>query len=80
MDGVDNFLYTGFVDSLCNYHPHLVAYSYWRYWFKARERNASWRLDYFLLSKSLIDKIKSVVILTEFYGSEHCPVRIGIKF
>ncbi|NEN22801.1 exodeoxyribonuclease III [Cryomorpha ignava] len=80
IDGMDNFLNTGFVDSFRHYHPDVVAYSYWGYRFNARERNVGWRLDYFLVSNSLVDKIKSVEILSEFYGSDHCPVRIEIGF
>lgn len=79
IDGMDNFIITGFVDSFRHFHPDEVAYTFWSYRFKARERNAGWRIDYFLVSNSLVDKIKSVEILSEYYGSDHCPVRIDIE-
>ena len=80
IDGMDNFLNTGFVDSFRHYHPDEVAYTYWGYRFNARERNTGWRIDYFLVSNSLVDKIKAVEILSEYYGSDHCPVRLEIAF
>ena len=79
IDGMDNLLAAGFVDSFRHIHPEKEAYTYWSYRFKARERNTGWRIDYFLVSKSLIDKVKSVSILNEYYGSDHCPVQLEIK-
>lgn len=76
IDGMDNFLNTGFVDSFRHFYPDEVAYTYWGYRFSARERNVGWRIDYFLVSSSLVDKIKSIEILSEYYGSDHCPVRL----
>ncbi len=80
IDGMDNFIKAGFIDSFRYFHPDKVAYTYWGYRFKARERNTGWRIDYFLVSHSLIDKIKSVEILSDYYGSDHCPVRLEIEF
>lgn len=80
IDGMDAFLKAGLVDIYRKLHPDKVAYSYWSYRFKARERNTGWRLDYFLLSNSLVDKVKSVEILDEYYGSDHCPVMLEIEF
>lgn len=80
IDGMDNFLAAGFVDSYRLLYPEEVAYTYWSYRFKARERNTGWRLDYFLLSKSLQDKIKDVTIYSEVLGSDHCPIGLEINF
>ena len=57
---MDSFINAGFVDSFRHFHPEKVEYSYWSYRFKARERNTGWRIDYFLISESLIPKVKSV--------------------
>ena len=78
IDGMDNFIAAGFVDSFRLLHPDTVAYTYWSYRFKARERNTGWRIDYFLVSKSLKDKIKSVKIYNEILGSDHCPVGLEL--
>ncbi|NNK10393.1 MAG: exodeoxyribonuclease III [Flavobacteriaceae bacterium] len=74
IDGMDAFLDAGLVDVYRKLHPDTVAYTYWSYRFKARERNTGWRLDYFLLSSSLAGKVKKVEILNQYYGSDHCPV------
>ena len=78
IDGMDNFINSGFVDSFRLLHPEEEAYSYWSYRFKARERNVGWRIDYFLLSKSLVPKILSASILPQYHGSDHCPVLLEI--
>lgn len=80
IDGIDNLLDTGFVDSFRHFHPDEVAYTFWSYRFRARERNSGWRLDYFLVSDSLLDKINKVEILSEYYGSDHCPIQLEIGF
>lgn len=76
IDGMDNLIAAGFVDSYRHFNPDTVAYSYWSYRFKARERNVGWRLDYFLVSRQLVDRIKKVGILSNYFGSDHCPVLI----
>ncbi|MGI9547376.1 MAG: exodeoxyribonuclease III [Flavobacteriaceae bacterium] len=78
IDGMDNFINAGFVDSFRFLHPDEVAYSYWSYRFKARERNVGWRIDYFLVSESLKSKIKSASILAQHQGSDHCPIQLEI--
>lgn len=78
IDGMDNFLNSGFLDSFRLLHPDTVAYTYWSYRFKARERNTGWRIDYFLISSSLKEKVKSVKIYGEILGSDHCPVGMEI--
>lgn len=68
-------LTAGFVDSFRYLYPDKTgAYSWWSYMFKAREKNAGWRIDYFLVSQKLADKIKDAVIYPEVMGSDHCPV------
>lgn len=78
IDGMTNFIQAGFVDSFRNLRPNKIAYTYWSYRFKARERNTGWRIDYFLISSSLKDNIKTVAILSDYYGSDHCPVLLEI--
>lgn len=79
IDGMDNLLNAGFVDTYRHFHPDSVAYTYWSYRFKARERNSGWRIDYFLVSEPLLEKIKNVAILSEYYGSDHCPIQLEIE-
>lgn len=79
IDGMDHLLDTGFVDSWRHFHPDTVAYTYWSYRFKARERNTGWRIDYFLVSNSLLDKVKNVEILSNYYGSDHCPIQLELE-
>lgn len=78
IDGMDNFIAAGFVDSWRKLHPDEVAYTYWSYRFKARERNTGWRIDYFLVSESLIESIKAVNIHSNVLGSDHCPIGLEI--
>ena len=69
---------SGFTDSYRYLHPDTEKYSWWSYRFKARERNAGWRIDYFLTSDSNKDKIKDAEILTDVMGSDHCPIELDI--
>lgn len=69
---------SGFTDSYRYLHPDTEKYSWWSYRFKARERNAGWRIDYFLTSDSIKDKIKDAEILTDVMGSDHCPIELDI--
>jgi exodeoxyribonuclease III len=78
IDGMDNFIAAGFVDSFRKLHPETVAYSYWSYRFKARERNTGWRIDYFLVSPALEGKIKTARIYSDIMGSDHCPIGLEI--
>ena len=80
IDGMDNLLNAGFTDSFRHFHPDAVAYTYWSYRFKARERNVGWRIDYFLLSDALVEKVEKVDILSKYYGSDHCPIQLSIGF
>lgn len=69
---------SGFVDTFRYLHPDEVRYSWWSYRFKARERNAGWRIDYFLVSDFAKDLVKKSDILTDIHGSDHCPVMLEI--
>lgn len=71
---------SGFVDSYRYLYPDKVEYSWWSYRFKAREKNAGWRIDYFLVSEESKDKIKEARIHTDVFGSDHCPVSLEIDF
>ena len=72
-------LSSGFTDTFRRLHPDLEgAYSWWSYRFHAREKNAGWRIDYFIVSNRLADNIKSAGIHNEIYGSDHCPVELVI--
>ena len=67
---------SGFTDTWRAQHPEEVKYSWWSYRFHARENNAGWRIDYFVVSDSLRDKIVSTDIHNEIFGSDHCPVEL----
>ena len=69
-------LASGFTDTFRLLHPEEVTYSWWSYRFKAREKNAGWRIDYFVTSQRLDEKVKEANIHTEIYGSDHCPVEL----
>ena len=72
-------LSSGFVDTFRYFYPDRTEiYSWWSYRFRAREHNAGWRIDYFICSESLTDAMTDSKILTEVYGSDHCPVELDI--
>lgn len=71
-------LEAGFIDTYRYLYPDKVEYSWWSYRFKAREKNAGWRIDYFIVSDALKDKIKEARIHTDIFGSDHCPVSLEI--
>lgn len=71
-------LEAGFTDSYRFLYPDKVEYSWWSYRFRAREKNAGWRIDYFLVSNDLRERIQEAKIHTEIFGSDHCPVELEI--
>lgn len=74
-----NVLANGFVDSFRYFYPDLKdTYSWWSYRFHAREKNAGWRIDYFIVSEKIKDKMKGAAIHNEIFGSDHCPVELEI--
>jgi len=77
--GFDNWLAEGFVDVFRQTHEGSGYYTWWSHFAKARERNVGWRIDYFLVSKSLQPRVTSANIHPEIMGSDHCPVSITLK-
>ena len=72
-------LSNGFTDTWRYFYPDREqVYSWWSYRFRAREKNAGWRIDYFIVSEALNDKLKDAMIYTDVYGSDHCPVGLLI--
>ena len=72
-------LSNGFIDTFRSLYPEQVTYSWWSYRFRAREKNTGWRIDYFLISERLKDRLEDAKIHTEIMGSDHCPVEIILK-
>ena len=78
-DKFTKLLESGFVDTFRYYNPDKKdMYSWWSYMGKAREKNVGWRIDYFITSKSIIDKFKNPEIYMDVFGSDHCPIGIDI--
>ena len=69
---------SGFADTFRKLYPDSVKYSWWSYMYHAREKNAGWRIDYFVVSNRLMDRVKDSFILNEVMGSDHCPVGIEL--
>lgn len=76
---MSDLLDSGFIDSWRYLNPDGVKYSWWSYRMNARERNVGWRIDYFLVSSGLKDKIKGAEIHNEIFGSDHCPVELTME-
>jgi len=75
-----NVLDAGFIDTFRYFYPDMKdIYSWWSYRFQARSRNAGWRIDYFLVSEALKDRLVDAKIHTEITGSDHCPVELDLK-
>ena len=72
-------LNAGFIDTYRYYNPNKVQYSWWSFMGHARENNVGWRIDYFIVSKRFLPKIKDIIIHDEIFGSDHCPVELVIK-
>lgn len=69
-----------FIDTYRYKYPDTVKYTWWSYRFNARANNAGWRIDYFVVSKSIIDKVEDSIIHNEIMGSDHCPIELIINF
>ena len=79
-DKMTALLESGFTDTFRYLHPDTAgAYSWWSYRFHAREHNAGWRIDYFIVSDALRDRIESASIHSEIFGSDHCPVELVLR-
>lgn len=77
---MSELLGAGFVDTWRHFYPDAEGvYSWWSYRFKAREKNAGWRIDYFIVSERFVGRVKTARILTDVFGSDHCPVAIEIE-
>lgn len=73
---IDRYLEHGFVDIFRHLYPEKIQYTWWTYITKARQRNVGWRLDYYLVSRDLVPRIKDVIIRNDVQGSDHCPVTL----
>ena len=80
-DWLDRITANGYVDTFRHFHPDTVKYSWWTYRFKARDRNIGWRIDYFFVTRDIIDKgwIKEAFIDNDIYGSDHCPIGLVVE-
>lgn len=79
IDGMDNIIAAGFIDTFRDKNPEAVKYSWWSYRAGARGKNVGWRIDYFFVTKSLSNKIAAVDILNDVMGSDHCPVLLDLN-
>lgn len=77
--GITNLITAGFIDTFRFLNPDSVRYTWWTHWGKARENNVGWRIDYFFISKSLRDKLKSAEIYENVMGSDHAPISIELE-
>lgn len=80
-DWLDRIIENGYVDTFRSFYPDTVKYSWWTYRFKARDRNAGWRIDYFFVTRDVIDKgwVKEAFIDNDIFGSDHCPVGLVVE-
>lgn len=79
-EGFQQLLDAGFVDTFRHFYPDQTdIYSWWSYRFRAREKNAGWRIDYFVVSEALRPLLESATIHTEIFGSDHCPVEVVLR-
>jgi len=77
---IDELINHGYIDIYRHLHPNTKdAYTYWDMKTAARERNVGWRIDYFFISSDLLPRVKQVNILSNFYGSDHCPIELDLK-
>ena len=77
--GITNMINAGFVDTFRSLHPGVQRYTWWTHWGNARANNVGWRIDYFFVSESLRDKLKSAEIYENVLGSDHCPISIELE-
>ena len=79
-DAFSHLLENGFIDTFRHFYPDREQiYSWWSYRFRAREKNAGWRIDYFVVSEALKDRLVDASIHTDIFGSDHCPVELVMK-
>lgn len=73
---IDRYLEKGFIDAFRNLYPDKIMYTWWTYRYSARKKNIGWRLDYFLVTKGVMEIVKDVIIHSDVMGSDHCPVTL----
>jgi len=79
-DKFTKLLEAGYIDTFRHFYPEMTdIYSWWSYRFQARQKNAGWRIDYFVVSEGLRDRLADARIHTEIFGSDHCPVELTLK-
>jgi exodeoxyribonuclease-3 len=80
-DWLDRIIERGYIDTFRHFHPDTVKYSWWTYRFKARDRNIGWRIDYFFVTRDIIDRgwIKEAFIDNDILGSDHCPIGLVLE-
>ncbi len=78
-EGVDNIISAGFVDIFRKFNSGKGFYTWWTPWRQARERNIGWRIDYFFVSSALVPYVKKTSILSDVFGSDHCPIELDIE-
>lgn len=78
-EGISNYLKSGLIDTFRELHPKEERYTWWSHWGNARANNVGWRIDYFLISKSLKSSLKSAEIYESVFGSDHCPISIELE-
>lgn len=78
--GITNLINAGFIDTFRVLNPETQRYTWWSHWGHARENNVGWRIDYFFISKSLKNNLKSAEIYEQYMGSDHCPISIDLEF
>ena len=78
--GIGNLIEAGFVDTFRFLNPAVERYTWWSHWGHARENNVGWRIDYFFVSNSLKQNLKSAEIYEKYMGSDHCPISIELEF
>ena len=74
-----HWLASGFTDTFRSLYPEQITYSWWSYRFQARQKNAGWRIDYFVVSNRLMPQVADAKIHTDIFGSDHCPVELELK-
>jgi exodeoxyribonuclease-3 len=79
IDGMNNFINSGYVDTFRHFYPEEIKYSWWSYRFNSRTKNVGWRLDYFLASSKALELVSDSFILNDVMGSDHCPVGLEIQ-
>lgn len=79
IDGFDRLLKAGFIDTFRHFYPDEIKYTYWNNFFNSRARNVGWRIDYFVVSERIVNKVKESKISNEYMGSDHCPIELKIE-